>query len=95
MALGLTHSLVTLSSSSSTLLTLDTTTETEFDLFVSIQNTDNLVPVYLGDSTVSSTSYGFKLFPGQVWTGDLKPREDIYAIADSDSPKVAIIRIQR
>ena len=95
MTLGLTHQLVQLSSSSSTLLTLDNNTETEFDLFILIQNTDNLVPIYLGDSTVSSTSYGFKLFPGQSWTGDLKPREDIYAIADSDSPKAAVIRIQR
>lgn len=95
MSLGLTHQLVTLNSSSATLLTLDNATETEFDLYISIQNTDSLVPVYLGDSTVSSTSYGFKLFPGQTWAGDLKPREDIYAISDSDSPKVAIIRIQR
>jgi hypothetical protein len=95
MTLGLSHQLVTLNSSTSTLLTLDNVTETEFDLYVSIQNTDNLIPIYLGDSTVSSTSYGFKLFPGQSWTGDLKPREDVYAISDSDSPKVAVIRIQR
>jgi hypothetical protein len=95
MTLGLTHQLVTLNSSTSTLLTLDTNTETEYDLYVSIQNTDNLVPIYLGDSTVSSTSYGHKLFPGQVYQADLKPREDLYAISDSDSPKVAIIRIQR
>ena len=95
MSLGLTHQLITLNSSTSTLITLPEVQDDEFDLYFSVQNTDSLIPVYLGDSTVSLTSYGFKLFPGQTWTADLKPREDIYAISDSGSPKVATIRIKR
>jgi len=65
-------------------------------LSISIQNTDALVPIYLGSKTVTSVNYGFRLEPGQTFTADLKPREEIYGICPSGTGiVVAVIRLAR
>jgi hypothetical protein len=65
-------------------------------LSISIQNLDAAIPMYLGDATVSSGNYGLRLDPGQIFTADLKPREEIYGIcASGQGIVVAVIRLAR
>lgn len=99
--MALTHSVVTLNSSTATLLNNDPavtvgpeTRNTWQYGTISVQNTDATIVVYLGGSSVSSTSYGVQLAAGASVTLDsLSPEEKIYAIAASGSPKVAILMV--
>jgi len=83
MTLGLSHNNVTLNSSTATLLTVPANQEDEYNLVFIVQNLDSVYNVYLGSSSVSTTSFGIKLQPGDIFNGDLKPNEDIYAVCDS------------
>jgi hypothetical protein len=47
---------------------------------ISVQNTDASAVVYLGGPNVTSSSYGVKLAAGQIWSADLGPYDDIYAV---------------
>ena len=99
--MALTHSMVTLNSSTPTLLNNDTIVtngvETRYTwqyATLSIQNTDGTIVVYLGGSTVSSSSYGVSLAGGASITLDsLSPGEKLYAIAASGTPKVGILMV--
>jgi hypothetical protein len=99
--MALTHSVVTLNSSTATLLNNDPavtvgpeTRNTWQYGSISIQNTDASIIVYIGSSSVTSTSYGASLAAGASITLDsLSPSEKIYAIAASGSPKVATLMV--
>lgn len=93
MQTGLNHDLITLTSTP-TLLTVAEIDEVENarQLIISIQNLDSEQYVYLGSSSVSSSSFGFMLDPGQIFTADLKTNEELYGVGDGD---VAIIRLVR
>lgn len=56
----------------------------------SVQNLDSGITVYLGDSTITSSSYGFALLPGQVYTVDLLSGDTLYAVTASGTPNVAV-----
>ena len=47
---------------------------------ISIQNTDSSAVAYIGGPNVTSSSYGVKLAAGQMWSADLGPYDDIYAV---------------
>jgi hypothetical protein len=65
-------------------------------LSISIQNLDAFTPLYLGNKTVTSNNYGLRLDPGQTFTADLKPREEVYGIcANGQGILVAVIRLAR
>jgi hypothetical protein len=91
----LSHQLVTLNASTATIITVPASQEQAYSqsLTISIQNTGS-VNVYLGDSTVTSSSYGYILGPGAAFSADLAPTDEIYAIADSGTPNVATIKVQ-
>jgi hypothetical protein len=93
--MALSHQLVTLSTSP-TQLTLTTEEEIPYasEFSIVIQNTDLDIAVFLGASNVSSLSYGYKLLPGTNFAADLAPDDEIYAVAASGTPKVAIIKVQ-
>jgi hypothetical protein len=99
--MALTHSVVTLNSSTATALNTDAVVTTSIEPrnkwqygTISIQNTDGTITVYLGASNVSSTSYGVQLVAGASVTLDsLGPEEVIYAIAASGTPKVALLMV--
>jgi len=93
--MSLSHSLVALNATTATIVTIPAASEQAYSqsLSISIQNTGS-VNVYLGDSTVTSSSYGYILGPGAVFSADLAPTDEIYAIADSGTPNVAIIKVQ-
>lgn len=58
----------------------------------SIQNIMSVGFAYLGNSTVTSTSYGHKLYPGQSFTIELAPNDKIYAVGDT-GVKVALFSL--
>lgn len=77
-------------SSEPTLLTI--TDEIDSPNTISIQNTDSAEPVYLGDASVSSSSYGVKLSAGQMWSADLGAYDKIYAVGNGP---VAVLILER
>ena len=96
MTLGLFHNSFTLNSSTGTLITVPQNQEDEYHLVFTVQNVDSTYNVYIGSSSVSTTSFGYKLLPGGVFTADLLPNEDIYAVCDSgQSVQVATFWLKR
>lgn len=59
---------------------------------ISIQNTDSTNPLYLGGSSVTSSSYGIKLAAGQIFSADLSSDDQLYAIG---SGTVSILILER
>jgi len=47
---------------------------------ISVQNTDASAPIYIGNASVTSSNYGIKLAAGQIWSADLAPNDQIYAV---------------
>jgi len=50
---------------------------------ISVQNTDSSDPVYIGNESVTSSNYGIKLSAGQIWSADLGPNDQVYAVGTS------------
>jgi hypothetical protein len=46
-----------------------------------IQNISETDYIYIGNSAVSSTDYGFLLYPRQAFTAELRPNDKLYAVA--------------
>jgi hypothetical protein len=59
---------------------------------ISVQNTDASAPVYIGNHSVTSSSYGIKLAAGQIWSADLAPNDEVYAVGTST---VAVLILER
>ena len=76
--------------STPTLLTLSDDLDTPNT--VSIQNTSESAEIYLGGSSVSSSSYGIKLLSGQIWSADLGAYDELYAVGTGT---VAVLILER
>ena len=50
---------------------------------ISVQNTDASAPIYIGNQSVTSTNYGIKLAAGQIWSADLAPDDQLFAVGTS------------
>jgi hypothetical protein len=61
---------------------------------MSIQNVANAGFAYLGNSSVTTSDFGIKLFPGQIYTIELSSSDDLWAVGDS-GVSVAIFNIDR
>jgi hypothetical protein len=85
------HEIVTLSDTTPVELTPEGKVHSGLDL--TVQNIDEEAIVYLGAENVSSTSYGFKLLPGAGFSIELNPRDELYAISDTDDSEVALLRV--
>lgn len=59
---------------------------------VVIQNPSAGATIYLGGSTVTSSSYGYALAGGSDLSIDLAGGEDLYAITASGSQQVNVLR---
>lgn len=59
-----------------------------------VQNLHDNYNVYIGNSNVSSSDYGFLLFPKQAFTIELRPHDRLYAIGQSTST-IACMSIER
>jgi len=83
--------------------TLSTSTPTELTIEDTVQSTNTLVVqnnndtgyIYLGTNSVSSSSYGFKLFPGQGFTIELSAYSHLYAVSSAAAMTVAVMVIER
>ena len=61
---------------------------------MSIQNISNAGFAYLGAEGVTTTNFGIKLFPGQIYTIELASSDDVWAVGDS-GVSVAVFNIDR
>jgi len=86
------HELLTVNDSTASILTTDGDTKPS-TLNISIQNLSEDYYIYLGDSTVTSSSFGFKLYPmsGIVFE-NLRKSTEIYGISENGDIDVAIMR---
>jgi hypothetical protein len=85
------HEIVTLSDTTPVELTPEGKVHSGLDL--TVQNIDEEAIIYLGAEDVSSISYGFKLLPGAGFSIELNPRDELYAISDTDESEVALLRV--
>jgi hypothetical protein len=84
-----THSLITLSSSAATLLTPN---GVHSGMDVTIQNIHASAYVYIGGEGVTSSSYGYRLSPGSAISFELPGTDALYAITNTNSSQVAVIK---
>jgi hypothetical protein len=59
-----------------------------------VQNVDATGYIYIGNSSVSSSDYGFMIYPSQAFTVELRPFDRIYAVA-SGSINAVCMSIER
>ncbi len=59
---------------------------------ISVQNTDASATIYIGNESVTSSNYGIKLAAGQIWSADLAPNDQIYAVGTST---VSVLILER
>ena len=90
----LSHALVTLNQTAQ-ILTIPVASEAPYaqDLLISVQNLHSSHYVFLGDSTVTTSSYGFRIDPGQTFTISLNPFDELYAVTDTGTTNVGVIRV--
>ena len=87
---------MTLSSSSATELVIDDVDAVRYALSMNIQNVHESARVFLGDSTVTTSDYGYILEPGLSFSlDDVSKYPGLYAITDTNNSKVAIIRVSK
>jgi len=60
---------------------------------ITIQNIDEEAVVYIGDANVTTSNYGFRLIPGAAWSVELPPKDNLYAISETNGSKIAVIRV--
>ena len=83
----ITHQLITLDNVTATNLTIGY--DSGFD--ITIQNTSTAGYVYLGGDGVSSTNYGYMLYPGHAFSLELSGQDDLFAIASDTTTAVAVL----
>lgn len=87
------HKIVTLSTSSPVALTYEDTIQSSYTLIV--QNNNDSGYVYIGASDVSSSSYGYKIYPGQGFTVELSAFNRIYAVCSNNTMTASVLVIER
>ena len=85
------HELVVLSDTTETELTPEGKVHSGLDL--TVQNIDEEAIVYLGGEGVTAENYGYKLEPGDGFSIELNPRDQLFAISDTDESEVALLRV--
>ena len=75
------HQIKALSTTTPTELTIEDNVNSVCTLVV--QNVDSAEYIYIGNSSVSSSNFGFKLYPGQAFTVELRPYDRVYAVGSS------------
>jgi hypothetical protein len=85
------HELVVLSDTTETELTPEGRVHSGLDL--TVQNVHESAIVYLGGEGVTTENYGYKLEPGDGFSIELNPRDQFFAISDTDESEVALLRV--
>jgi len=91
--MAIAHQIVALNSSTATLVSIPSASEVpyEHNASISVQNLSGSVVVYLGNSTITTSSYGYALLPGASVSFDLLADDQLFAIAASGTPNVAVL----
>jgi hypothetical protein len=84
------QNLVTLSTSSAIRLS---PFGTHSGLDFTMQNVNASGYIYIGNENVSSTNYGFRLYPNQAISIELNGRDAIYAVSSASDMKVAVLSV--
>jgi hypothetical protein len=84
-----THSLTPLSSSTATRLT---PAGVHSGMDITIQNIHASAYVYVGGEGVTTSAYGYRLNPGSAISFELPGKDALYAITDTNSSQVAVIK---
>lgn len=83
------HSLITLSSSTTTRLTPN---GIHSGLDITIQNVDEIAYVYIGGEDVTSEDYGYRIGPDNAWSIELSGKDSLYAISDTNNSQIAVLK---
>ena len=86
------HKIITLNSTAQSIV--DKTSAVDSRCTLSVQNIMPTGYAYLGNSTVSTSNFGHKLYPGQSFTIELSTNDNLFAVGDS-GVQVAIFEIDR
>lgn len=91
----LSHALVTLNQTAQ-ILTIPQQNEIDYagPLQIIVQNLDQSKHILLGSSSVTISSYGFRVEPSTYLQITLNPSDELYAIADVGTLSCGIIRVQ-
>ena len=87
------HKIVTLSTSTPVALTFEDVIQSSYTLVV--QNNNDSGYVYLGSANVSTSSYGYKLYPGQGFTIEFSSLNRLYAVCSSNTMTATVLVIER
>lgn len=94
--MALNHQNYTLSNVTPTIITVDSGNLALPAIDMSIQNLSSTAFVYIGNSSVTSTNFGFRIDPGAVLSIDeVMWKDEIYAVADTNNSAIAVIRLDR
>jgi hypothetical protein len=83
------HNLYTLSNATATRLT---PTGMHSGMDITLQNISDTAYVYVGGEGVTALSYGYRIAPGHAISWELPERDELYAISDTDSSKLAVLK---
>lgn len=84
-----------ISVSSTTATSLDMAENVRSAYTLTVQNINSSGYIYIGNESITSSVYGYKLFPGQGITIELPSRITMYAIASHTGMSVAVMEIDR
>lgn len=87
------HKLLSFYNTTALPLTFEDTIQSAYTLVV--QNNNDSGYLYLGASNVSSSSYGYKLYPGQGFTIEMSSLNRLYAAPSASGMTVSILVVER
>lgn len=87
------HNLVNISNISATSLDISENIKSTFTLIV--QNVNPVGYLYLGNSGITSTNYGFRVSPNQAFTIELPSSVNLYSLASDAGMHAAVMEIHR
>jgi len=59
---------------------------------ITIQNIDSSAFVYIGGEETTTSSFGYRLSPGNAISFELPGRDALYAISDTDGTEIAVLK---
>jgi hypothetical protein len=87
------HELKSISNTTAT--SLDVANNIRSSYTIIVQNINDTGYIYIGNDQVTSSSYGFKIYPTQAITIELPSRTTMYALASASGMSVSVMEIDR
>jgi hypothetical protein len=87
------NKIVSLSTTTPVALTYEDTVQSSYTLVV--QNNNDSGYVYIGSQNVSTSSYGYRIYPGQGFTVELSSLYRLYAVSSNGNMTASILVIER